>query len=67
MHHMNDEYFDDFYMAVVQATDEAVLNAMCMARGAPMAKPEGWCPALDPERLEPLLRRAGISIGERND
>ena len=62
MCHLNDECFDDLYMAVVQATDEAVLNAMFMAEGAPMAKPQGWCPALDLQRLAPLMRRAGLGM-----
>lgn len=59
---LNDEVFDPFYAAVVEATDEAVLNAMCRAEGAPMHKPDGWCPALDPARLAPLLRDAGIEM-----
>ncbi|WP_423823148.1 P1 family peptidase [Salinisphaera sp. SPP-AMP-43] len=62
MRYLNNEYFDPFYMAVVQATDEAVLNAMLMAEGAPMHKPAGWCPALDAMRLAPLLDAAGIAI-----
>ncbi|KEZ79355.1 P1 family peptidase [Salinisphaera hydrothermalis] len=59
---VNNEYFDPFYMAAVQATDEAVLNALFMAEGAAMHKPAGWCPALDVDRLAPLLRRAGIAM-----
>ncbi|HET7312786.1 P1 family peptidase [Salinisphaera sp.] len=62
MRYVNDEYFDPFYMAVVQATDEAVLNALLMAEGAPMHKPHGWCPALAANRLAPLLSRAGIAM-----
>ncbi|TBV06438.1 DmpA family aminopeptidase [Phytopseudomonas dryadis] len=49
--YLNDECFDAFYLAAVQGTDEAVLNAMLAAEAAPMHKPAGLCPALDGERL----------------
>lgn len=62
MRYVNNEYFDPFYMAVVQATDEAVLNAMLMAETARMHKPAGWCLALEPEQLKTVLTEAGISM-----
>lgn len=58
--YLNDESFDPFYMAAVEATEEAVLNAMLMAEGAVMHKPHGWCPALDGSRLTTALRDAGL-------
>lgn len=53
--YLNDECFDAFYLAAVQATDEAVLNAMLGASEAPMQKPQGLCPALDGEQLLGLM------------
>lgn len=53
--YLNDECFDALYLAAVQATDEAVLNAMLAAEDAPMQKPEGICRAIDGRRLQELV------------
>jgi D-aminopeptidase len=53
--YLNDECFDAIYLAAVQATEEAVLNAMLAAKDTPMQKPEGVCQALDGERLKALM------------
>jgi len=54
---LNDEYIDPLYLAAVQATEEAILNAMLAAEDAPMQKPEGLCRALCGKRLMQLLKR----------
>jgi len=53
--YLNDEYLDELYLAAVQATDEAVLNAMLAAEDAPMQKPLGLCRAIDSQRLRALV------------
>ena len=53
--YLNDECFDALYLAAVQATDEAVLNAMLAAEDSPMQKPEGICRAIDGQRLRELV------------
>lgn len=60
--HLNDECVDALYLAAVQATDEAVLNAMLAAEDAPMQKPEGLCRALDGQFLRALLGTAGCAV-----
>jgi len=52
---LNDEYIDPLYLAAVQATEEAILNAMLAAEDTPMQKPEGLCRALCGQRLKQLL------------
>jgi D-aminopeptidase len=54
--YLNDDCLDAFYLAAVQATEEAVLNALLAAEDAPMHKPQGLCRALDGQRLLQLLR-----------
>ena len=54
--YLSDECFDAIYLAAVQATEEAVLNAMLAADDAPMQKPKGICRALDGERLMAMMR-----------
>jgi D-aminopeptidase len=49
--YLNDDCFDAFYLAAVQSTDEAILNAMLAAEDSPMHKPVGVCRALDGESL----------------
>ncbi|UXY53294.1 DmpA family aminopeptidase [Pseudomonas tohonis] len=56
---LNDEHIDALYLAAVESTDEAILNAMLAAEEAVMQKPAGLCPALDGERLKALLKEAG--------
>lgn len=58
--HLNDEVLDTAYEAVVDATDEAILNAMLAAEDMTTLKPLGMtCKALDAEAVTELLRRAG--------
>lgn len=53
---LNDERLDPVYLAAVEAIDEAVLNAMCMAEDVPFARPaKGICRAIDPDRLQSLV------------
>jgi D-aminopeptidase len=55
-----DDAFDPVYLAVVEAVEEAILNAMLAARPLVALKPAGHrVPALDGERLVAVLRRAG--------
>jgi D-aminopeptidase len=54
--YLNDDCFDAFYLAAVQSTDEAILNAMLAAEDSPMQKPVGVCKALDGERLLAVMK-----------
>lgn len=56
--YLNDEFFDAFYLGAVEATDEAVINAMLAADDAPMQKPAGLCRALKGEELLDAMARA---------
>ncbi len=58
--HLNDEVLDAAYEAVVDATDESILNAMLAAQDMTTLKPPGHlCKALDAECVTQILRRAG--------
>jgi D-aminopeptidase len=58
--HLNDEILDTAYEAVVDATDESILNAMLAASDMTTLKPTGHlCKALDGEAVTQILRRAG--------
>lgn len=51
-----DEEFDPFYMAAVEATEEAVLNAMAAAEDMTTVRPQGKvCRALEMSLLVPAL------------
>lgn len=55
-----DDALDPVYLAVVEAVEEAILNALLAARPLVALKPAGHrVPALDGERLLSILRRAG--------
>lgn len=56
--YLNDECFDAIYLAAVQATEEAILNAMLAAEDAPMQKPQGLCQAIDGQRLMAMMQAA---------
>jgi D-aminopeptidase len=57
---LNDELLDPVYLAVVEAVDEAVLNAMLAAEDTPTARPPGAvCRAIDAQRLTEILKRYG--------
>ncbi len=58
--YVNDEQFDPIYEAVVEATDEAVVNALVAAEDTPVLRPAGKvCRAIDHDRLIELMRRYG--------
>jgi len=58
--HINDDLLDQVYLAAVEATDEATINALVAAEDTPTFKPAGRiCKAVDTDRLVNLLRRAG--------
>jgi D-aminopeptidase len=55
-----DEWFDPIYLAIVQATEEAVVNAMLAAEDVTTCKPAGKiCKAIDPDDLVRALRTFG--------
>lgn len=58
--HLNDDVLDAAYEAVVDATDESILNAMLAAEDMSTLKPPGHvCKALDADAVTRILRRAG--------
>ena len=55
---INDHCFDDIYRAVVQATEEAVVNAMIAAESMSTVKPAGYTlKAIDHDRLKQIMRQ----------
>lgn len=53
---INDHYFDDIYRAVVQAIEEAIVNAMIAAESMTTVKPEGYTlEAIDHNRLKQIM------------
>jgi D-aminopeptidase len=53
---INDHYFDDIYRAVVQAIEEAVVNAMIAAESMTTIKPAGYTlEAIDHDRLIQIM------------
>lgn len=57
---LNDEVFDDIYLAAVEAVEEAVLNAMVAAEDMSTVRPAGHvCRAIDHDRLVEIMRRYG--------
>jgi len=60
MTHINDDPFDPVYLAAVEATDEAIVNALVAARDTSPFKPPGrMCKAVFCNELMRLLRKAG--------
>ena len=56
--YVNDHYFDNIYAAVVQAIEEAVINAMIAAEAMTTVKPTGYTlEAIDHERLKEIMRQ----------
>lgn len=54
--HLNDECFDPFYLAAVESTEEAIVNAMLAAEDTPTQRPGGYtCKAICPETLSRLV------------
>jgi D-aminopeptidase len=61
-----DEMFDPYYLAAVEATEEAVLNAMLVARDFTTLKPAGkTCRALDADLLLDALDRAPKPVSQQ--
>ncbi len=57
---LNDEVFDDIYLAAVEAVEEAVLNAMVAAQDMTTVRPDGLvCRAIDHDRLVEIMTRYG--------
>ena len=55
---INDHYFDDIYRAVVQAIEEAVVNAMIAAEFMTTVKPAGYTvEAIDHNQLKAIMKR----------
>jgi D-aminopeptidase len=55
---INDHYFDNIYRAVVQAIEEAVVNAMLAAESMTTVKPAGYTlEAIDHDRLIQIMRQ----------
>jgi D-aminopeptidase len=53
---INDPYFDDIYRAVVQAIEEAIVNAMIAAQSMTTVKPAGHrLEAIDHDRLRQIM------------
>jgi D-aminopeptidase len=53
---INDHYFDAIYRAVVQAIEEAIVNAMIAAESMTTVKPEGYTlEAIDHNRLKKIM------------
>lgn len=60
MEHLNDGSCDPIYQAVIDATEEAVLNSMLAAEPTPEFRPGGnVCPALDADELLRIMARYG--------
>ena len=56
---LSDNDFDPYYLAAVEATEEAVINAMLAGEDFETLKPEGkTCAALRPEALLEAIRKA---------
>jgi D-aminopeptidase len=57
-HYINDNHFDVIYDAVVQAIEEAVLNAMIAAESMTTIKPFGYTlEAIDHDRLKAIMKQ----------
>lgn len=60
---LKDTHLDAFYTATVQATEEAVVNAMIAAEDRVAVKPAGLAVrAIDPSRLRAVLRAHGQEV-----
>lgn len=58
--YVNDEQFDPIYEAVVDSTEEAVVNALVAAEDMPVLRPAGKvCRAIDHDQLVDLMRQYG--------
>ncbi|NQV42025.1 MAG: P1 family peptidase [Candidatus Marinimicrobia bacterium] len=61
---ISDSHINLVYEAVIEATEEAVLNAICCSNGM-TGREQRWCPPVPHERIIELLRN-GRTIHESN-
>ncbi|MGO1120412.1 DmpA family aminopeptidase [Rhodovibrionaceae bacterium A322] len=55
--HLNNELLDPLYLAAVEATDEAIINALVAGEDTPTFKPRGQtCRGIDTNKLGELVR-----------
>ena len=58
--YINDEVFDDIYLAIVQSVEESVINAMLAAEDMETLRPEGQiCKAIDYNELIEIMKKYG--------
>ena len=58
--YINDEVFDDIYLAIVQSVEESVVNALLAAEDMETLRPEGHiCKALDYNELTEIMKQYG--------
>ena len=56
--YINDEVFDDIYLAIVQSIEESVVNAMLAAEDMKTLRPEGHiCKAIDHNELVEIMKK----------
>ena len=56
--YINDEVFDDIYLAIVQSIEESVVNAMLAAEDMETLRPEGHiCKAIDYNELVEIMKK----------
>jgi D-aminopeptidase len=59
---LSDEHIDPIFHAVVEATEEAILNAMCMA-GDTIGANGHLAPGLPLDKVRDLVARSGFAVG----
>ena len=58
--YINDEVFDDIYLAIVQSVEESVINAMLAAEDMETVRPAGHiCKAIDYDELIEIMKKYG--------
>ena len=58
--YINDEVFDEIYLAIVQSVEESVVNAMLAAEDMETLRPDGYtCKAIDYEDLIKVMKMYG--------
>ena len=58
--YINDEMFDDIYLAIVESVEESVINSMLAADDTSTVRPEGYmCKAIDYTRLVEIMKKYG--------
>jgi D-aminopeptidase len=56
--YINDEVFDDIYMAIVQSVEESVVNAMLAAEDMETLRPGGYiCKSIDYNQLIEIMKK----------